>query len=421
MQAMQRYSHVLSGGLILLSFVLLVSEHLFHYPVAIMAVWGCVLFVRQPRRWLQTPGASATLVMFLCIWVPMLAALPDAENFHHSAKTVLLYLHFLPAAYFIVEAASDARVRRFVFFGIVGLVVFLSIDALIQLALGRDIFGYPNDSATLKGAFYPKQRLGLILAVFAPLYFEAVRLVMAKWQWSWLVLVPILIVIMLSLKRTAWIMLAVACAGFGWCLWQQSTRFNPRKLVLPVIALAVTALVVFSLSSGFSGRVDVTAGLFQADVAAIDKATSHRVSLWLTGGEIFRHHWFNGVGPRGYRHAYRRYAEADDFWLRRGSHGQTHPHLMLMEVMVEAGVIGLFGYVVFWVVLLRALYRSVADSGEAVPWLLAVVVAWFPLNAHLAFYGSYWSTLVWLLLPLGLCGYSTDRRCPEPGAVNHSR
>jgi hypothetical protein len=41
---------------------------------------------------------------------------------------------------------------------------------------------------------------------------------------------------------------------------------------------------------------------------------------------------------------------------------------------------------------------SLSFSRNAAP--IAALAAAFPLNAHLALYGSYWSSLVWLLVAL---------------------
>lgn len=73
----------------------------------------------------------------------------------------------------------------------------------------------------------------------------------------------------------------------------------------------------------------------------------------------------------------------------------------MLEIAIETGLIGVAAFIVFYGLLLRLLMRP--TLGRVVPvWLLGAAVAWLPLNAHLAFYGAYWSTLAWLLLAVGL-------------------
>ena len=148
-------------------------------------------------------------------------------------------------------------------------------------------------------------------------------------------------------------------------------------------------------------RLHDTSGLFSSNAQAIDAATAYRLTLWRTGARIFADHWLTGIGPRGFRHIYADYAAPDDFWIKRIGSGQTHPHQFMLEIAIESGVIGLAAFIAFYVLLLRLLSRP--TTGRVVPvWLLGAAVAWLPLNAHLAFYGAYWSTLAWLLLAVGL-------------------
>ena len=74
----------------------------------------------------------------------------------------------------------------------------------------------------------------------------------------------------------------------------------------------------------------------------------------------------------------------------------------MIEIAIETGVVGLAGYVIFLLGMARQFKSLASTEPWGCAWLLAAVVACFPLNAHLAFYGSYWATLLWLLLPLGL-------------------
>lgn len=390
------------AALVWLCVALLATENLIHYPVAIMSLVGLYRGLRAPQDLRHDASARLLVAAFLCLWVPMLLALPDAVNPGHAAKTAFAYSHFLPLAYFVLSSARDPTTRRLIYLGAVTIVAFWVLDALLQYLTARDLFGYPWDGALLKGAFYPKQRLGLVLAVFAPLYVLGVYEFARRSPFAWVLLAPLLVVILLSLKRTAWIMLAVAGAGGLGILWRRGVRLqSPRTLLIGALLLGVCAATL-ATNPALRRTTAVTAGVFSTDFASFDRASSYRLSLWRTGWRMFTAHWVNGVGPRGYRYAYRDFAAPDDFWLARGGSGQTHPHLMALEVLAESGTLGGIGYVGLLYALLHALRKRIAFDLHAVAWLLAALVAVFPLNAHLALYGSYWSTLLWLLVPLGM-------------------
>ena len=387
------------ASLILVALTLFATENLVHYPVALMSLLGIAQMIVRPRECLTGP-ATVLIILFCLIWIPMLFASAGAYDLARATETSILYLHFLPAAYFVLGACRVIAVFRLVTAGTAILLIFVGFDAFVQLIWRVDLFGYPYDDGILKGVFYPKQRLGLFLAVLAPVYIDAIVRWCRHFPRLWLLLVPIVIVILMSLKRSAWIMLFVGMSAYL-VLFLQHHQLQIHKLrLLPIVVVIATAIVTVVANPTLQDRLYISSGIFSNDPVTTEEATAHRVSLWKTGYTMFVDNWFVGVGPRGYRYAYANYARDDDFWLNRNGGGQTHPHLLLLEVAVETGVLGLVGLFSFYAQLGREL---LARRSQGIPvWLLCAAIAWFPLNAHLAFYGSYWSTLMWLLVPIGL-------------------
>lgn len=389
--------------LIVIAVAALASEHGSHYPIGILFLLGLVQWIRTPQSMLGSDGARLFVTVFACLWIPMLLSLPDAAHPARALKTTVLYLHYLPAGLYVVHMLADHRIRRIVLGGIVVVVGFWCVDGAIQWFTGSNLAGYPYDGSVLKGMFYPKQRLGLILAVFTPVYLHVVQRLAARTPFAWLLLTPLLLAVALSLKRTAWVMLVAAVAFYAVAFFKVTAR-NVRlagfALAVALAGLTVAVAVAPNLKSQISGTMNI----FSADFETADIATSRRLTLWKTGASIARAHWINGVGPRGYRTVYRDYAGADDFWILRGTKGQTHPHLMVLEVATETGIIGLFGYVLALLLLAKAIARVRNTDPGAGACLIVVAVAWFPLNAHLAFYGSYWSNIAWVLFALGCAG-----------------
>lgn len=386
-----------TAALTVLAVALLCSEHLYHYAIALLMFGGFACLLRALRALFGDPALRALTAAFLCLWLPMLASLPDAVNPAHATKTALAYLHFWPAALAIAIAVREPRPRRLVLAGVAAVVAFWLADALLQLVTGRDLFGHPPSGNILTGAFYPKQRLGLLLAVLAPVYVLSVAFLARRRPLAWLLLLPLFLVILLSLKRTAWVMLGVSLAGMTWYACTRREGGPCRAVLALLFAGTLLAGGVLAVDPALRARVGETAGLLSGDFATMDRATSYRFTLWRTAWRIFAAHPLNGVGPRGYRHAYAEHAPADDFWLLRGG-GQTHPHQVLLEVGVETGLVGLAGYGLFLGLLLARLRRA-ADGAQAA-FAVAALAATFPLNAHLAFYGSYWSSLAWLMVAL---------------------
>ena len=393
------------AALILISFALFATENYVHYPVALMSLLGLAQIAWRPRDCL-TGQARTLLIVFGLIWIPMLIASFDAVNFQRSAETTARYLHFLPAAYFVFSACRHADVLRLVTAGTAVLVIFAGFDAFAQLIWHVNLFGYPYDGEILKGVFHPKQRLGLFLAVFAPLYVDAVIRWCRSLPRTWFLLLPIIIVILMSLKRTAWIMLFVGMAGYL-LLHLRINRQRIRDLpILPIAIVLAVAVTTVLFNPTLKQRLQSSAGVFSTDAVEVEEATANRLSLWRTGTSMLADNWIAGIGPRSFRYAYAAYADEDDFWLQRNGVGQTHPHLFFLEVAIETGLLGIVGLIGVTFLLGREMLRAPSRIGLPV-WLLCALVAWFPLNAHMAFYGSYWSTLAWLLIPLGLAEVRT--------------
>ena len=103
--------------------------------------------------------------------------------------------------------------------------------------------------------------------------------------------------------------------------------------------------------------------------------------------------------------AYAAYATPEDYAVLRhedgaGTHA-THAHNVVLEVMADTGSIGLLGLLAGFIVAWRT-WRGMSPPNrqEAFPYVVALVLVLFPLNSHFAIYGTYTSSLVWVLIGL---------------------
>ena len=394
---------------------LFATETLFNVPFWLMAVAGLYLSVKAPRALWREPVLRLAGLLFLCIWLPQLLALPDAANLGRSLETVIAYPHFYFAGVYMLRALQDRQTRHRLEMAISIIVTVWIADALVQYVAGADLFGYPYRPGQLTGMFYPKISLGHLLAVLAPVYFETVRQRCGGRPWLWLLAALVLLtVVLLSGRRVAWLMTGISFAGYILYLY----RINAMSLRTIALVFAIGVLgggAVLATNPAVARRTAVLLGLFSGNAKDMDQATSHRLPLWGTALHIASSHWINGVGPRGYRYVFREYAGDDNFYLRNGGDGQTHPHQLVLEVATETGAIGLSGLICFWWLFVTAGWRRLQATLDGAPWLIAGLVAWWPLNAHMAFYGSYWSSVSWWVLLLLLAPRGAS--APEPSCA----
>ena len=422
---MIRFSHIttivrepstrLASSLLLAFLFLLPAEPLYNVPWIVLAVLGAAHLSVCPAR-LRSPENRFLMVVFLCVWLPMLASLPDAVNPVESIrKTASLCVYFLASVY-AVGALTRFRNLDWMMTGAAAICIFWSLDAIWQFFTGTDWFGIRyKEGDRLSGAFHTG-RIGNVLASFAPIVFEAVRRAMRRWWVSPVLLAPFLMTILLSGTRTAWIALILATIGYLLLLacWSERPsagrrRWSPAPIIATSGALVlVAALTAYTLPSiadqawnAAKPRVESLARLWSGDREQIEIALSFRLSIWETALNMWSEHWLNGVGPRGFHYAYREFnPDTDYFLLYDGAYGAAKsPHMQLLEIAAETGSIGLAGYVVLTIALLARLRRLKRDSIVSVyPYALTLIVALFPLGGHLSFYGVLSTALIWWMV-----------------------
>ena len=139
-----------------------------------------------------------------------------------------------------------------------------------------------------------------------------------------------------------------------------------------------------------------------------------RLTSWESAARVFRNHWLNGVGPRGFKKVHPDNAPAHDVLVRQGR-TSNYPHLVVFEIAAETGAIGLLGYLAALVVLVRRfLDMDRTKLARGFPYLLASVVVLLPFATHLAFYSHFMGVLIWWTIAVSVSGLCVSDRY-EPG------
>ena len=394
--------------LIVMTFAFLSRKALFNAPILIMALGGCWLLYKRKDVIRSLPAFRYMILFFMCLWLPMVLALPDAVSSRAFGSAARFIAYPLMAAFVIFHLSKTARFQQAVYYGVCAVLIFFCVDALVQYLVGFNFFGFPYNGHHVNGMAYPHLGLGLVLAPMSPLLFEFVRRHAIRYKLVWLVLPLIIMVVILSSSRTAWFMLAVSMFIFAIYM----LRFYQWKTILKLSVIAIVLLSVLGYvaynTNQIRPRIDRTLLLFQGDYESIDEASSRRLSLWRTAWNIGSRNLTNGIGVRGFRKVYAQYAEKDDFWTNlpefsKTGGTQTHPHQTGLEIFAETGLPGVIGLLLFWFLIFKVLRNIRPECAQdVVPWLIVLMVAVNPLNVHMAFYGSIWSTVVMMAMITGL-------------------
>jgi O-antigen ligase len=333
--------------------------------------------------------------LFFCYWLPELLSAFDAVDPARAWREVLLDLRYLPFLWLTAMAVAPRRGRRIVFTGLGLIALAWALDASMQALTGWSLGG-ANTSDRLSGIFGADNlKLGIVLASLSPFALEAA--VERFHAGGWMLAAGVIgVIILLAGSRASWVVYGLVLLLSGW------RRIGRKRLAIVMIAGALLAGgLSLAVSPQFQSRIERSLAVFQGDRAGLDQALSGRLSIWYTALGMIDAHPINGVGIRGFRDAYPRYAARDDFFLAQGQQGALHAHQIVLEILSETGLIGLFLWCMGLALAIRAWRWSLpaARRRAQVP-ALALVVTAFPLNTSLAFYSTFWGGVFLLLLAL---------------------
>ncbi|MEO7325318.1 MAG: O-antigen ligase family protein [Dokdonella sp.] len=385
--------------LVLAVLVLLPLGRTAELPLACGGIAALVLFA---RGWIASRDDAMNLVMmlFACYWVPAalsgFAAVEPAKTW----STVATTLRFLPFALFAMWALRDASRWASVTSAIAVVVALWALDAYVQMATGFSLGG-AAEMERISGIFGAGNlKLGPVLAVLSPFVLLAAR---ARFGRRGLALSFVFLAapILLAGSRAAWVSYALVGIVVAWLETRDSRRFIA---VLAAFTLGIGAIAAFAWhdSTRFGARIERSLLALDGTEAAVDYASAGRLSIWRTAIAMSEAHPLTGVGARGFRYAYPRYAAAHDHFIDTASDtGASHAHQIVLEILSETGVVGLAFWLAGTWLALRAWTRAAVQArARALAPALALIAMCFPINTHLAFYSAWWGLLFWWLLAL---------------------
>lgn len=391
-------------------FALLPFGRLAEIPLSAFAL--CLPFLARSAVHRQRIRQVSIIVVpiFLCFWIPMVVSSIDSYLPQKSWVSSLAALRFLAAALSmsVLLSADSARWRviRWTSF----LLVFWAVDGFVQLIFGNDLFGIAMNPDRLNALFVQKyQFYGPTLAMLSPLLLEHAR---RHWPaWAWVTAFTLMLgAVLIAGMRAGWLIMGLVLVVYLWLMFRRENR-ELRKASLSIPVLVVTAIIgSYLVSPLFQARLDQSLTITQGTQAAVSAASNLRMPIFNTSLIMYKEHPVNGVGVRAFPVAYMEYAADDDVHIQNsgGKSGATHAHNLVLEVMADTGSIGLLGMIAGFVLVLR-FWRQMtpARRNEAFPFALALALVLFPLNSHFALYGTYMSSLIWVLFGLWAASIET--------------
>ncbi|MBN1954105.1 MAG: O-antigen ligase family protein [Anaerolineae bacterium] len=212
-----------------------------------------------------------------------------------------------------------------------------------------------------------------------------------------------------SWSRGAWIGFAAAAATMALALPRRTHR---GLLLLALLALVALLLYAAGLlpPSIVARLTDFAADLRLQDVRGVgitdaNYAVIERLAHWQAALEMWRDHFWRGVGLGCYEPAYAQFA------LVNWPYALGHAHNVYLNLLAETGLIGLAAYVLFWGAVFWQTWRVTRRTSGLVRGIaIGLLGAWTHLAVHHLFDNLYVNNVhlfVGLLLgALTICGHA---------------
>ena len=370
------------------------------------AVGSLAMLVMTRGAWRQRPGSAALWLLVLCFLIPGLLSLTGAADFERALSTAARFAAYgLAGLLFLRLSPSEAQWPNTVLW-MTGLLVFWSLDGIVQEWRGVSLSGYPLFTGLPEGHKVTGSMgldYGPNLAVLSPILFEALRLHGRRLPVLWLAVPLLAVAVSLSASRYSALLFLVSAMLCG-ALWVRGRASNHYWTPVFVLVLSVGGVLLpIFLVPHLAERLLLLGGSLSTSAPEANAALAFRPELWKASWLLFTENWVTGVGLRGSSQAMLPILAASDFFpdgmLSRG----WHTHLGILEIAVDTGVLGVLGYSMFLALVLRwTLQANASEGGVTMTFLCIALLAMFPLSSALSMYSFPTGSITWPALALAL-------------------
>ena len=363
----------------------------------LLAIVGVVMFVLHKKSLIENQSVKRWGLVFLMLWLPMWVSLIGA----YDAKNTLSAIAWFSILYFsgvaIVQAFQQQRFRAFFTLCMVLITAIWFLDSTVQYLFGKDLIGRPMYAdGRITGPFTDLHQ-GIILATVLPFicyYFFGLKK-------FWIAIVCMLAVgLLMVLSGSRGYLYIFMLLILGMIIHQKlSLKNSALVLSLPFIV----AIASYGMSTNLvKMKIQHSEAIAQKSHSTFDKynaVLSSRLNIWETGAHMFLANPINGVGAKNFKKAYPQYvSRADDPFAE----GKAHAHNVYVELLAETGLIGLAGLLGI-MYCCRQWYKNASTENQHMAWpfILPLIVIFFPINTTQPMMVPWWFPMLMLLV----CGF----------------
>lgn len=347
--------------------------------------------------------------VWLFIWLPMLISAIDAQYPQQVLKVVGLYpLYGLMALAVVVLLRAHSAVKQVAII-LSWIVCIWAFDGVAQTLIGVDMLNLPLDRAGVveghaSGFFSHPNKYGFYMGMMASIPLFTLYLVGANRLTHIVISILLTTAVLMGAARGGWVMFVWALIPYIYLVYIKPAKRPIIPLIIFPSLLVAMFFLVLQFSPGMQERMQRSQGFSSWDYQSINKASSGRLDIYLAAFNMGKQHPINGIGVDSFEQTFKQNLppQADKkIWVDNLT--MPHPHQVVLEIWSGAGIIGLLGFFLVWMVMWRLWRQAIPEQRKlALPMIMPLVVLWWPINTHRGFYPSELAVLTLFFLALSI-------------------
>ncbi len=392
-------------------------------PVAMASIYLIFFLIKNFNQKNHIIIADKLNLVFVLLFfiVIFLSSLLSKENL--SIIKSLAYVRFTLFYLYIINFYDKKNFEKLVNFSFIA-ISFVIFDIFFQFIFGKDIFGYTPglEGTRYQGPFGDELISGSFLKYFFFISFGCYLLINQKLKYFFLVLT--IFTLILSGEKSNMIMFI-----FGMILLSfLDIKKNFKFLIVIFSSFLILFFLIFNFSNfhfnekltnkiknlqnRYSVHLIKSLGYELTDGSGnkINSTIKHSPHIihFISAYEIFKENKFLGVGIKNFRKVCKnlddkKYSKVYNLDVIQFNKYKctSHPHNLHLEILSE---LGLLGYMLFGLIVLRILYKFIFFSPKDNDNLNYMIITFFLLIFPFATTGSFFtnknSIIFWMLLSM---------------------
>ena len=367
------------------------------------------------------------IYIFLIIMIFLIINSLSAEFKSYSLYKSMTYFRFILFLYFGIYFLniSSIQLKRFFSLTLLGTIIFVSFDSLVQFIYGIDLLGYKTDITIiygrLSGPFGSEYIVGSYLFCFGFVGFACLKQFFNIGLFLQIIYVSLLsIMIFLTGERNA--ILCTILSIFILFLINKNLR---SVIILSALIIILSCNLILKNSEVLSKRysfkalpslVDTKINKEKLEGKIINKLVkpksdflSNKIkiinnSIWFShyraGIRIFKKNIFIGSGFKSFRH------ECIKLKSDKKMSCASHPHNMYIELISDTGLVGFLSFACFVSYIIFIFFKNRLYKNDFESILFAVFLAFiFPIKPHGSIFSTNNAFMIWYILTFLMWGF----------------